>query len=80
MTNEILRQYPLEPIVRREFLKRASLATLVWGASPRTAWAQAGTPGQSGQGSPFEEFPAHNRFQWILTKKFIRQGDPPLKM
>ncbi len=46
MSNEILRQYPLEPIVRREFLKRASLATLAWGASPsRAAWAQGAATG-----------------------------------
>ena len=45
MTNEILRQYPLEPIVRREFLKRASLATLVWGASPRVSFAQTAATG-----------------------------------
>ncbi len=46
MSNEILRQYPLEPIVRREFLKRASLATLAWGASPsRAALAQTAAPG-----------------------------------
>ncbi len=46
MPNEILRQYPLEPMVRREFLKRASLATLAWGASPsRAAWAQGAATG-----------------------------------
>ncbi len=45
MTHEVLRQYPLAPIVRREFLKRASLATLLWGANPRAALAQAGAPG-----------------------------------
>jgi len=45
MSNEILRQYPLEPIVRREFLKRASLATLVWGASPGASFAQTATTG-----------------------------------
>ncbi len=40
MNHEILRQYPLEPLVRREFLKRASLATLLLGTSSRAAFAQ----------------------------------------
>ena len=45
MPNEILRQYPLEPLVRREFLKRASLATLLWGASPGASFAQTAATG-----------------------------------
>ena len=45
MTDEILLQYPLEPLVRREFLKRASLATLLWGGSSRVSFAQTTATG-----------------------------------
>ena len=44
MPNEILQNYPLAPIVRREFLKKASAAALLWSATPRTAFAQAAGP------------------------------------
>ena len=44
MTNEILEKYPLAPMVRREFLKKASVAALAWSAASHTAFAQNSGP------------------------------------
>jgi hypothetical protein len=44
MPNEILQKYPLAPMVRREFLKKASVAALAWSAASHTAFAQNSGP------------------------------------